>query len=92
MSRRPPVAYIIITLPTFPAPNTSSSIYIDVPLLCAFGFQTLALVVTLVAAILGNFQVKTWLGVLLIVVYAVFIVVTVLAIEFGPADWRLRIY
>lgn len=35
------VAYFIITVPSFPNPVTDGAIYIDAPLLCAFGFQTL---------------------------------------------------
>lgn len=56
------VAYFIITIPSFPKPYREGQIYIDAPLALSFAFQTLALVVALVAAMAGGFEVRSWLG------------------------------
>lgn len=82
------LAYALITAPVFPKPYTKG-IFIDPALLVCFGFQTLALLVTLAAGMLDQFRIRSWLGRVLIGIYSVFMVVVVLTILYVPADWRL---
>ena len=83
------LAYAVITLPTYPNPYTDG-IFIDAALVACFGFQTLALLVTLAAGMLDQFRIRAWLGWVLILIYSTFMVVVVLVILYLPADWRLR--
>jgi hypothetical protein len=52
------LAYFVITVPVFPEPYTEG-IFIDLPLLVCFAFQTVALLVTVFGSLCDGFRIRS---------------------------------